>query len=149
MYVNGKNVSSLIRTPEVSRLASAYATLPSVRKKLVAEQQQIAKEGGYILDGRDICSIVLPDAQVRVFLDASSEARAMRRYLQDQEKGLPVVYEEVLKQIEERDFQDRHRAVSPLLAADGAIILDSSNLNLEQTADALGALVEEALLKQN
>lgn len=145
ILLNGQDLTREIRTPEMSRLASLYSALPSVRKHLVAMQQKIASKKGYILDGRDICDVVLPDAEVKIYLDASVEARARRRLLQDLEKGKDVTYEEVFKDIEARDLQDRTRAVSPLRISRQASLLDSSNLTLEQTVDAMEALVLESL----
>ena len=147
IFLNGNNVSSQIRTPLISNLASVYSAIPSVRRKLVALQQEIASEKGYILDGRDICDVVLPDAEVKIYLDASAQARAMRRYLQDKNKGLDVDYEDVLSQIQQRDEQDRTRAVSPLKISADAEVIDSSELNLEQTIEALAAHVEKTLQK--
>ena len=149
IFLNGKDVSGQIRTPLISNLASTYSALPSVRKKLVAMQQQIASQKGFILDGRDICDVVLPEAELKIYLDASAKARAMRRYLQDKEKGLKVDFEDVLHQIEARDEQDRSRSVSPLKISEQAEVIDSSDMNLEQTIEAMASHIEKVLQKGN
>lgn len=145
VYIDGQDVSGLIRTPEVSLMASQYSALPAVRSYLVAMQQKIAARKGFILDGRDICDVVLPDAEVKIYLDASAQARAQRRYKQDLEAGKSVSYEQVLKDIEARDYQDSTRAVSPLRISKQAVVVDSSSLNLQQTADAISRIVDQAL----
>lgn len=143
MIINGIDVSEIIRTPEVSMLASLYASKAPVRQKMVELQQKIASRQGFIVDGRDICDVVLPDALVKIYLDASADARAKRRYLQDLENGKSVEYEEVLRQIEQRDYQDRHRAISPLKISDEAVVIDSSQLNIEQTVAKACEVVNE------
>lgn len=145
VFLNGEDVSEVIRTPEVSMLASKYSAVPSIRRKLVSLQQQIAADKGYILDGRDICDVVLPDAEVKIFLNASARARAQRRYLQDLQKGKQVEFEQVFKEIEERDLQDRTRSVSPLKISEQAVVVDSSDMNLEETVDAMSDIVSKAL----
>lgn len=147
VILDGEDVSSSIRTPEVSLLASQYSALPPVRQKLVALQQNIAQSKGYILDGRDICDVVLPDAEIKIYLDASAAARAKRRYLQDLQKGKEVIFEKVLEDIEVRDEQDRNREISPLKVSDQAVYVDSSNMNLEETIAALQEIVENELRK--
>lgn len=145
VIVNGQDVTTAIREPRVSALASKYSALPSVRQKMVALQQAIAKDKGYILDGRDICDVVLPDAEVKLYLDAKPEARAKRRMLQDAEKGKIIPYEEVLAAIEARDLQDRTRKTDPLRVSKEAIVVDSSELTLEQTIEAIQKIIEEKL----
>ena len=145
VIVNGQDVSQTIREPKVSTLASKYSALPSVRKKMVALQQQIAENKGYILDGRDICDVVLPDAEVKLYLDARAEARAKRRMLQDAEKGKIIPYEEVLAAIEARDLQDRTRKTDPLKVSEQAVVVDSSDLTLEETVAAIEKIIEEKL----
>ena len=148
VIINGIDVSEIIRTPEVSMLASLYASKAPVRQKMVELQQKIASRQGFIVDGRDICDVVLPDALVKIYLDASADARAKRRYLQDLENGKSVEYEEVLRQIEQRDYQDRHRAISPLKISDQAVVIDSSQLNIEQTVAKACKVVNERLKKE-
>lgn len=148
VIINGTDVTKTIRQPEVSLMASTYASIPAVRTKMVELQQKIAAKKGYILDGRDICEVVLPDAEVKMYLDASPEARARRRTLQDQEAGKDVNYEQVLKEIEKRDYQDSHREVSPLKVSKDATVVDSSDLTLEQTEQKMIEICEKALLKE-
>jgi cytidylate kinase len=147
VLLNGKDVSEEIRTPKVSMLASQYSQLAPVRRKLVALQQQMAKKQPCILDGRDICDVVLPNAQVKVYLDASTEARAMRRHLQNLEKGMESDYAKVCEDIEKRDLQDRTRAVSPLTVSKDAVIIDTSDLTLKQTAEKISDLIDQSLKK--
>ncbi|WP_288339604.1 (d)CMP kinase [uncultured Allobaculum sp.] len=146
--VNGENVSQIIRTPEVSRLASIYSALPEVRIRLVALQQEIARSKGYILDGRDICDVVLPDADVKIYLDAAPEARAKRRMLQNEEKGIEEPYEEVLAAIIERDARDKNRKEAPLRISKDARVLDSSSLNFQETVDVVCEWINQALSAQ-
>lgn len=146
--VNGENVSQIIRTPEVSRLASIYSALPEVRIRLVALQQEIARSKGYILDGRDICDVVLPDADVKIYLDAAPEARAKRRMLQNEEKGIEEPYEEVLAAIIERDARDKNRKEAPLRISKDAHVLDSSSLNFQETVDVVCEWINQALSAQ-
>lgn len=143
--LDGQDVTEIIRTPQVSLLASQYSALPSVRRRLVAMQQAIAAHKGYILDGRDICDVVLPDAEVKLYLDASTQARARRRYLQDTEKGKQVTFEEVCQDIEARDLQDRSRTVSPLRISENATVIDSSDLTLEQTVEKMAEVIRQTL----
>lgn len=142
VFVNGQEVTEAIRTQQVSSQVSAVAALPQVRKKLVALQQQIAKDGGVILDGRDIGTVVLPDADLKIFLTASVASRARRRYLEMQQKGSRETYEEIAKSIQQRDDMDSHRAVSPLKKADDAVVVDNSELDLQQTAEAILQLIK-------
>ena len=145
VILDGNDVSSVIRTNEVSMLASNVSKLQGVRAALVAMQQKICKEGGYILDGRDIGTVVLKDAPVKIFMIASADARAKRRVLQDKEKGIEEDYETILKDIEARDYQDSHRANSPLKKADDAIEIDTSNMTLEEAFNRVLEIVEEKL----
>lgn len=145
LIANGQDISDEIRNENISLLASAFAAVPEVRAKLVAAQQKIAENGGYIVDGRDICDVVLPDAPVKIYLDASAEARAKRRYLQLMEKGKPVDYEQVLADIVRRDLQDSTRACSPSGISENAVVVDSTELNKEQTLDALRQVVENTI----
>lgn len=147
IYCNGENVSKKIRQPEVSLIASSYSALPSVRKAMVKQQQAIASAQGYILDGRDICDVVLPDAQVKIYLDSRPEARAKRRWLQDMQQGLDVEYDKVLSDILKRDEQDRNRKEAPLRISKDAVYVDSSDLTLEETVKEMEKIIDQTLQK--
>ena len=142
VYLNGQDVSEEIRTPEVSMGASAVAALPCVREFLF-EQRRIAREKNWIMDGRDIGTVVLPDAQVKVFLTASAEERARRRYRELLEKGEDVLFEEVLRDVQERDYNDSHRAVAPLKQAEDAVLLDTTGITLEESVSRLIQCIKE------
>ncbi len=142
VWLNGENVNDRIRTPEVSMAASAFSALPIVRHYLLNLQQDTARKQSVIMDGRDIGTVVLPFADVKIFLTASAEDRAQRRFLELQEKGVETTFEEVLRDMKERDYNDSHRAAAPLKAADDAILLDTSTNTLEQSV----ALVKETIL---
>ena len=143
VYVGATEVTDAIRTQRVSSHVSQVAALAVVREKLVKLQQAMAKDGGVILDGRDIGTVVLPDADIKVFLTASVASRAHRRYLEVKEKGSSETYEEIAASIAARDDMDSHRAVSPLKKADDAVVVDNSDLNLEETADVILKLMKE------
>ncbi len=145
VLVNGEDVSDKIRTPEVSMAASAVSSLPAVRRFLFDLQRDIAKTNNVIMDGRDIGTVVLPDAQVKIFLTASAEIRAQRRFEELTEKGEMVTYEAVLADMEKRDYDDSHREAAPLKAAEDAVLVDSSSLDLQQTVAVMKAIVEKAL----
>lgn len=142
VFVNDTEVTDAIRTQAVSSHVSEVAALPAVREKLVELQRKMAAGGGVILDGRDIGTVVLPKADLKVFLTASVESRARRRYLEMQEKGSSETYADIAKSIQQRDDMDTHRAVSPLKKAADAIVVDNSDLDLQQTADAILALIK-------
>ena len=137
IYLNGEDVSGLIRTETISKYASDVSAIPEVRAFLLSLQRDMAKENSVIMDGRDIGTVVLPDAEVKIFLTASAEVRAQRRYKELIEKGEKVVFEDVLAAIITRDTNDSSRATAPLKAADDAVILDSSDINAEQTLNAV------------
>lgn len=137
VWLNGRNVNGLIRTEEVSKFASKSSTNGAVRKKLVELQQALAKKESVVMDGRDIGTCVLPDADVKVYLTASSRVRAERRYKELQAKGEACDLDVIEKDIIDRDYQDMHRELSPLKQADDAALLDSSNMTIEQVADAI------------
>ena len=124
VYCGEEDVTGFIRTPEISLAASQVSAVPAVRAHLLALQQQMAKTNSVIMDGRDIGTVVLPDAQVKVFLTASSAVRARRRCLELEQKGTPQPYEDVLRDVEERDYQDSHRAVAPMKPAPDAVLLE-------------------------
>jgi len=140
--LDGKDVSALIRTPEVSMAASTVSRYAPVRKKMVALQQKLASEQDMVLDGRDICTTVLPDAPVKIYLTASAEERAKRRWKEMKEKGAAESYENVLAQVKARDEQDMNRPVEPLRQAEDAVLLDSTNLSFEQVVDRIVKLAE-------
>lgn len=145
VILNGQDISQKIRNARVSLLASQYSALPEVRQKLVHLQQQITASKGFIVDGRDICDVVLPQAEVKIYLDASPQARALRRMLQDAQKGQNIPYEKVLEDILKRDEQDMNRKENPLRKSEQAILIDSSDLNFAQTLQAMEDLVEKML----
>ena len=132
VYINQEDVTSKIRDNEMSMRASTVSKLAKVRESLVALQKEIAKNKGYILDGRDIGTVVLPDAELKVFLVASVEARAKRRILEYQEKGIVFDEQEVIEDIKRRDYQDSHRENSPLKKANDAYTLDTSDMSIEE-----------------
>lgn len=143
-FLEGEDVTGLIRTPEVSMAASTVARYARVRQAMVALQQRLAAEQPMLVDGRDICTRVLPQATLKVFLTASAEERARRRFLELQQKGLPDTYEEVLAELKKRDEQDTQRAVDPLRPAADARILDSTALTFDQVVDTLVSWAKEA-----
>ena len=145
MYLNGEDVSKEIRTPEISIAASDVSSLGLVRDFLLDMQRKFARDYNVILDGRDIGTVVLPDAQCKIYLTASAEKRALRRMIELEEKGTPQPYEEVLKDIEYRDYQDSHREVAPLKKAEDAVLLDTSDLDLDESFAALKEIVDEKL----
>lgn len=131
-YLNGELVEKEIRTLEVSNHVSPIATIPFVRKALVAQQQQMGKEKGIVMDGRDIGTTVFPDAELKIYVTASPEVRAQRRYDELQAKGMPANYEDILKNVQERDYIDTHREVSPLKKAEDALELDNSHMTITE-----------------
>ncbi|WP_192882520.1 (d)CMP kinase [Haemophilus haemolyticus] len=139
----GMNVSHLIRTQEVADAASKVAVFPQVRSALLQLQQDFAKNDGLIADGRDMGTVVFPNAQVKLFLDASAEERAKRRYKQLQNKGINGNFEQILAEIKERDFRDRNREVAPLKPADDALLLDSTTLSIGEVIDQALAYIQE------
>ena len=143
IYLNGEDVSTAIRTEEVGMAASAVGANPEVRAFLLGMQRDMAKTQDVLMDGRDIGTVVLPDATVKIFLTASPEARATRRWKEYQQKGVEVSYEEVLADVRQRDYQDTHRAAAPLRQADDAQLLDTSEMNFEQSLEALKKMIVE------
>ena len=131
-YLNGENVENDIRTMEVSSHVSPIATLAFVREALVAQQQRMGAEKGIVMDGRDIGTVVFPKAELKIFVTASAEVRAQRRYDELKAKGMDADYADILKNVQERDYIDSHRATSPLRKADDAIELDNSNLTIAE-----------------
>ncbi|MBE6720652.1 MAG: (d)CMP kinase [Ruminococcaceae bacterium] len=143
VFLNGEDVSSLIRTPEISMGASKVSAIPKVRAFLLDLQQNIAKTNNVIMDGRDIATVVLPNADVKIFLFASPECRAKRRYIELIEKGESVMYEDVLADVNQRDYQDSHREIAPLKPSKESIMLDTSELNLEESIEAVINTIKE------
>lgn len=145
VYLNGEDVSKEIRTPPASMAASDVSAVPAVRQFLFDLQRDIAAKNDCIMDGRDIGTVVLPNAQVKIFLTASPEARAMRRYKELQEKGAKDTYEKVLADLLQRDYNDSHRAVAPLKPADDSITVDNSGLSLEDSIEQVLSVIRAAL----
>lgn len=141
--VNDEDLTDLIRTPEVSMAASAVGRYQGVRREMVAIQQRLAESTPMLVDGRDICARVLPNAPVKLFLTASAEERARRRYLEMCQKGDTTPYEDVLRDLRARDEQDMNRAVDPLRPTEDAVIVDSTNMNFEQVVEHILGIVEE------
>lgn len=131
-YLNNENVENKIRTMEVSSHVSSIAAIPFVREALVAQQQKMGKDKGIVMDGRDIGTVVFPNAELKIFVTASPEVRAQRRYDELMEKGMETDYNEILENVKRRDYIDSHRDVSPLRKADDAIELDNSNISIEE-----------------
>ena len=143
VLLNGENVSSEIRTPPASMAASDVSAVPEVRAFLFDLQRDIAKRNNCIMDGRDIGTVVLPDAKVKIFLTASPEERAMRRYKELIEKGTVVKYEDVLSELIERDYNDSHREIAPLKPAEDGVILDTTGLSLEESVNEIIRIIKE------
>ncbi len=131
-YLNGERVEDEIRSLLVSNHVSPIATIPFVRSALVAQQQQMGRDGGVVMDGRDIGTVVFPHAELKIFVTASAEVRAQRRYDELQQKGMPADYADILKNVQERDYIDSHREVSPLRQADDALLLDNSHMTIDE-----------------
>lgn len=147
VYLVGEDVSAAIRENEVSAAASGVSAVPLVRQILVARQQEIAREQSVVMDGRDIGTKVLPDATLKIFLTASAEERARRRFRELEAKGKPVPYDQLLQEINQRDWDDSHRAASPLVQAEDAILLDTSSMTQEEAAEAILSLMKERMAR--
>ena len=143
IYLNGEDVSTAIRTEEAGMAASAVGANPEVRAFLLELQRGMTKTQNVLMDGRDIGTVVLPDATVKIFLTAAPEARARRRWLEYQQKGMEVAFEDVLADVKQRDYQDTHRAAAPLKQAEDAVLLDTSDLNFEQSLAAMKKIIAE------
>ncbi len=141
LYASGRDVSVPIRTPEISQGASRVSAVPGVRRAMVALQRRMGAEGNVVMDGRDIGTVVFPDAEIKFYLDAGAEERARRRWLEDTAKGLLVSLEEVLASVRERDHRDMTREDSPLKKADDALRIDSTGLSVEEVLQKLESLV--------
>ena len=145
VFLGDRDVSGLIRTPEISMAASRTSAIPAVRAYLFGTQQKIAAENNVIMDGRDIGTVVLPNADVKIFLTASAEERANRRYKELAEKPDCPPYEEILQDIIKRDYADMHREISPLRQAEDAVLVDTTTLNLEESAEAIVKVIESKI----
>lgn len=145
VYLNDEDVSSLIRTPEISMGASNVSAIPDVRAFLLDLQRDIAKKNSVIMDGRDIATVVLPNAEVKIFLFASPECRAERRYKELIEKGQDVKYEDVLADVNERDYNDSHREIAPLKPSEESVMADTSALTLEESINLIVDIIKEKL----
>jgi cytidylate kinase len=149
VYLNNENVEKEIRTLEVSQLVSKVAAISEVRKKLVAEQQQMGKNGGVVMDGRDIGTVVFPDAELKLFMTASADKRATRRYKELIDRGDKVNYKDILFNVQERDRIDSTREDSPLLKADDAIEFDNSDMGINEQFERICSLVDKKLSENN
>ncbi len=147
VYLCGENVSGVIRSPEVSKAASAVSAVVAVRSYLFDLQQNLAETENVVMDGRDIGTVVLPNAQVKIFLTASPEERAQRRYKELRDKGVDIDYKVVLRDVNERDYNDSHREVAPLRPADDSVIVDTTGLTLAQSEELLYNTIVEKLEK--
>jgi len=145
VFVNNENVTGKIRTEQVSMAASNISKIPMVRSFLLDLQREIANENNVIMDGRDIATVVLPNADVKIFLTASPEKRAERRYKELLEKDEKIVYNDIIKDIVQRDYQDEHRAIAPLKAADDSVVVDTSELTFEQSVEKIIEVIEAKL----
>ena len=143
IVLDGADVTEAIRTEEVGMAASAVGANPAVRAFLLEMQRDMARTQNILMDGRDIGTVVLPNATVKIFLTASPEARATRRWKEYQQKGIDTPYEDVLADVKQRDYQDTHRAAAPLKQADDAVLLDTSELNFEQSFEAMKKMITE------
>ena len=143
-FLNGENVEREIRTLEVSNHVSPISALGFVRTALVAQQQRMGEQGGIVMDGRDIGTVVFPNAELKIFVTASAEVRAQRRFDELKEKGMPADYNDILKNVQERDYIDSHREVSPLRQADDALLLDNSHMTIPEQNEWLMQRFEEA-----
>lgn len=143
--LNDECVENIIRSIEVSNHVSKIAAIPFVREAMVEQQRRMGAEKGIVMDGRDIGTTVFPDAELKIFVTASAKVRAQRRYEELQQKGMPADFDEILKNVEERDYIDSHREVSPLRQAEDAILLDNSNMTIPQQNEWLMQQVEKAL----
>ncbi len=147
VYLNGEDLGDRIRTPEMSMYASAVSAIPEVRSFLLDTQRDIARKNSVIMDGRDIGTVILPDAEVKIFMTANAECRAKRRYNELLAKGADVRYEDVLAEMNERDHNDSTREVAPTAAAEDAVLLDNSELSFEESVAAVIAIVNQKIKK--
>ena len=144
IYLNGEDVSTKIREKEVTAIVSQVSSIISVREEMVKVQRNLAKGKNVIVEGRDIGTVVFPNADLKIYLDASEEIRAQRRYKENQEKGIDMTYEEVLENVRMRDYNDMHKKVGALKKAEDAIIIDSTNLTIEEVTDKVIEEIEKS-----
>lgn len=147
MLLNGEDVTAQIRLPQISQYASAVSAHPSVRAFLLEKQRELARQNAVVMDGRDIGTVVLPTAEVKIFLTAGLEERARRRCRELEERGTACPYEQVLREMRERDWQDTHRAEAPLRQAEDAVYVDTTELDFAQSKEALLTIIKERLGK--
>lgn len=145
VFLNGENVSKQIRTEEVSRIASTTSAKPQVRAKLTDLQRELARRENVLMDGRDIGTMILPEAQLKIYLTASTRTRAERRYKEQMERGVQCSLAEIEKDIEERDYRDMHREAAPLCQAEDAVLVDSSEMTIDEVAERIIALAKERM----
>ena len=145
MLLNSEDITEGIRLPEMSMAASNVSAIPAVRSFLLDLQRDLAKAHNVVMDGRDIGTVVLPDAEIKFFLTATPEARARRRFLEYQEKGQSVDFEKILAETKQRDYNDSHRAAAPLCQADDAVLIDSTDMTLHETLEKMTTMTEERL----
>lgn len=143
VFVNDDEVTMAIRTPEITNNVSLVSAQPSVRAELTKRQQEIAEAGGIVMDGRDIGTTVLPNAEVKIFLVASVHERAVRRFKENQEKGIDTPLDVLEKEIEQRDYKDSHREISPLTQAEDAVLVDTTSLNIDQVVDRILEIIAQ------
>ena len=143
VFLNGEDVTEKIRSMEVTKLVSKVSSIKEVRLKLVDLQRAIAKNKDIIMEGRDITTVVFPKADVKIYLDATPEERARRRYLQNKENGIEMPYEEILESVKNRDFIDSTREIAPLKKADDAIYVDSSNMTIDEVVERIKKIISE------
>ncbi len=149
VFLDGEDVTDEIRTPEASMMASAVSAVPLVREYLLDMQRKLAKENNVLMDGRDIGTVVLPDATVKIYLTASAQVRAERRYKELCGKGIQTTFEEVLRDIEKRDYNDMHRKTAPLRKADDAVIADTTDCNIEQSLELILRIIRDGIGIEN
>lgn len=145
IFLGEEDVSEAIRTPEASRASSAVSVIPEVRAFLLEQQRKLARENPVIMDGRDIGTVVLPDASIKIFLTAAPEARAMRRYKELMAKGIDTDYDTVLAEVKERDYRDSHRETAPLRQAEDAVLADTTELDFQGSVELLASIIGEKL----
>ncbi len=143
VYIDDRDITTEIRTPQISQAASIVSAIPAVRRALVAQQQEMGRVGNVVMEGRDIGTVVFPNAEVKIFLDASTEARAHRRFTEDEEKGIAASVEETRAALESRDKRDSSRANSPLVQAEDAVYIDTSDFTIEEVIEQILTLVQQ------
>lgn len=144
IFLDGENVTTEIRTKEVTAFSSTVSSIPEVRKVMVFMQRKMAQNKDIIMEGRDITTVVFPNADVKIYLDASMEERARRRYEENKEKGIPMSYEETLKAMEKRDYDDSHREVGPLKIAEDALVIDTTKLTIEEVKEKVKEIINKS-----